>query len=168
MPNAEQRGENSGHMLICSQQCNSAPPSASAGAKQCKSQLWKLGLSRAIQCNNGTKLIELGCVCVCGVHTYNPARSTWCLLGFFSPPPTDAALKTPNPTVSFLSPHYRGCCQLEGQGSRQRISLINTPRADQSTWIFASTNKTLAFTKTKEWEEKERQKELGGVWKRRM
>ena len=80
--------------------------------------------------------------------------------------PTDALPKTPYPMVSVLRPHYRGCCQLEGQGSRQRISLINTPRPDQSTCLFASTNKIPASVKTKEWEGKERQEELGGVRKR--
>lgn len=49
-----------------------------------------------------------------------------------------------------------------GRGS----GLIDTPRPDQSTCLFPSTNKVPACVKTKEREEKERQKELGGVRER--
>lgn len=89
-------------------------------------------------------------------------------LGFSFFPPTDAFPKTPYPVLSVLRPHYRGCCQLEGQGSWQRISLINTPWPDQSTCLSASTNETPARIKRKEWEERECQNELDRVRKREI
>lgn len=81
-------------------------------------------------------------------------------LGFFFFPHRCPSPKTPYPTLSVLRPHFRRCCQSEGQGSRQRISLINTPRPDQSTCLSASTNKMPASVKTKEREGRECQKEL--------
>lgn len=145
---------NTGHTLICNNAMAhfnvSGPNNAKANYENwgyrghCSVTMAPSWLSRDV------------CMCVCSL-------SPWVYF-----PPTDAIPKTPYPTVSVVRPHYRGCCRSEGQGSRQRISSINTPQADQSTWIFVSTNKMLASIKTKEWEGKERQKELGGVRKRRM
>lgn len=71
------------------------------------------------RCNVTMAPSWLGCECV---HYSSP----W--VSFFFPPqmpfPEPA---TPHTMVSSVRPHYKGCCQWEGQGSSQRIRLINNP-----------------------------------------
>lgn len=89
-------------------------------------------------------------------------------LGFLPPPPHRCpSPKTPYPLVSALRPHYRHCCQSEGRGSWQRISLINSPPAWSINLSFRLHRKDAAAIKTKGWEGKECQEELG-VRKGRM
>lgn len=89
-------------------------------------------------------------------------------LGFLFPPTDALPQKKHYPMVSVLRPHYRQCCQSQGRGSQQRISLINTPLAWSINLSFHFHQKDTACIETKEWEGKECQKELRGVRKGRM